>query len=90
MTYPDLHLLMTPPWESDYRVWRLGSKCGNRENCRSLCQWTKWEVVVSLTKMAVLEMMRSNRSRGVCYSPTEPADTGGRKRVGPRMFKSLV
>lgn len=71
-----------------YGGWR--DKCGNRENYRSLCQWTKWEVMVSLTRMAVLETMRSNRSRGVCYRLTGPADTGGRKRVDPRMFKSLV
>lgn len=52
------------------------------ENYRSLCQWTRWEMMVSLTRMVVLEMMRSHRNWGVCYRLTEPADMGGRKRVG--------
>lgn len=72
----------------EYGSW--GGKYGNGENYRSLCQWTRWEVMVSLTRMVVLEMMRSNRNWGVCYRLTGPADTGVRKRVGSRMFKSLV
>lgn len=71
-----------------YGGW--GGKCGNRENCRSLCQWTRWEGMVSLTRMVVLAMMRSNRNWGVCYRLTGPVATGGRKRVGSRMFKALV
>lgn len=60
----------------------VGEASVETENSRSLCQWTMWEVMVSLTRMVVLEMMRSHRNWGVCYRLTEPADMGGRKRVG--------
>lgn len=63
-----------------YGGWE--GKCGNRENYRSLCQWTTWEVMVSLTRMVVLKMMRSHRNWSVCYRLTGPADMGRRKRVG--------
>lgn len=57
---------MTPLWESDYGVWRVGRQVWKQGTCRRLCQWTRWEAMVSLAGMVALEVMRNNGSWGVC------------------------